>query len=165
MRRRTRGSRDEHGARLEPAYHECTAEEAGRACAAALDAFAVYRRTTGADRARFLRAIADEIMALGPGLLDRYRAESGLPQGRAEGERGRTCAQLRLFADLVEEGSWVRATLDLADPARAPLPKPDTRLMHVPLGPVEAGDVLAVAGVDDAVEAHRATDSVTEPRT
>lgn len=124
------------GAKLEPAYHECSTSEADRACAAALDAFAIYRRTTGAERARFLRAIADEIMALGPELLDRYRAESGLPQGRAEGERGRTCAQLRLFADLVEEGSWVRATLDLADPARAPLPKPDTRLMHVPLGPV-----------------------------
>jgi 2,5-dioxopentanoate dehydrogenase len=62
--------------------------------------------------------------------------ESGLPRGRLEGERGRTVGQLRLFAEVVREGSWLEARIDPAMPDRKPLPRSDLRLRHVPLGPV-----------------------------
>ncbi|NNE26425.1 MAG: aldehyde dehydrogenase (NADP(+)), partial [Saprospiraceae bacterium] len=65
-----------------------------------------------------------------------YCSESGLAEGRAKGERGRTIFQLRSFAQLVEEGSWVEATIDTAIPDRQPIPKPDLRKMNIPLGPV-----------------------------
>ena len=59
-----------------------------------------------------------------------------MPEARLTGEVGRTCGQLRLFAEVVEEGSWVDARIDNADPDRKPLPKPSIRSMHKPLGPV-----------------------------
>src|SRR5205814_3655412 len=51
-------------------------------------------------------------------------------------ERGRTCNQLKLFADVVEEGSWIDARIDRAIPDRQPIPKPDCRRMLIPIGPV-----------------------------
>ena len=64
-------------------------------------------------------------------------AETALPVAeRLAGERGRTVKQLRLFAELVREGSWVDARIDRAIPDRQPLPKPDIRRMLIPLGPV-----------------------------
>ena len=83
-----------------------------------------------------MEAIADEIMALGDPLIARACGESGLPEGRIQGERGRTCNQLKMFANLVREGSWVNATIDTAIPDRAPAPKPDLRKMEVAIGPV-----------------------------
>ena len=62
--------------------------------------------------------------------------ESGLPEGRITGERGRTIGQLRLFAEIAKEGSWVEASIDTAIPDRTPFPKPDIRKMMVPVGPV-----------------------------
>jgi 2,5-dioxopentanoate dehydrogenase len=59
-----------------------------------------------------------------------------LPRARLTGERARTCAQLRMFAQIVREGSWVEAVIDRGDPSRQPLPKPDLRRMLVPRGPV-----------------------------
>ncbi len=99
-------------------------------------AFEVYKKTTPAQRATLLRTIAAEIEALGDELLETASRESNLPLARLTGERGRTCNQLRLFADVVEEGSWVEATIDTALPDRQPLPRPDLRRMLVPLGPV-----------------------------
>jgi NADP-dependent aldehyde dehydrogenase len=55
---------------------------------------------------------------------------------RITGERGRTVGQLKLFASLLKEGSWVNASIDLAQPDRQPLPKPDIRSMQTALGPV-----------------------------
>ena len=91
---------------------------------------------TGIKKATFLRAIADEIEALGDTLIQVYTAESGLPEGRAKGERGRTVGQLRMFADLVENGDWVEASIDTALPDRTPVPKPDIRKMLQPIGPI-----------------------------
>jgi NADP-dependent aldehyde dehydrogenase len=62
--------------------------------------------------------------------------ETALPAARAKSELGRTCAQLRLFAALVEDGGWVDARIDHGDPARRPAPRPDLRSMLRPLGPV-----------------------------
>jgi 2,5-dioxopentanoate dehydrogenase len=106
---------------------------------AALDlaqkAFATYRYIGKNTKADFLRRIASQIGALGDELIQRAMSESGLPQARLEGERGRTIAQLKMFADLVEEGSWVEAVIDLAMPDRQPVPRPDIRKMLIPLGP------------------------------
>jgi len=99
-------------------------------------AFPAYRELDGKTRGAFLRRIAANIEALGQTLTERAMAETGLPEPRIKGETARTCGQLRMFAGMVEEGSWVDARIDLADPARAPLPKPDTRSMLRPVGPV-----------------------------
>jgi len=121
---------------LAPTYHEASVDDIHRAGELAAAAFRVYGRSSGAQRAMLLRTIATEIEALGDTLLDRYVAESGLPRGRAETERRRTCDQLRLFATVAEDDRWVEARIDTADPSRTPVPKPDTRFMLRPIGPV-----------------------------
>ncbi len=107
---------------------------------AALDlaekAFETYRYTDKKTKAAFLRSVAEEINALGDELIERAMSESGLPQARLQGERGRTTGQLNLFADLVEEGSWVEAVINSALPDRTPAPRPDIRKMFIPIGPV-----------------------------
>ena len=117
-------------------FIEATEEELNEAVTLAWDAFKEFQKTTGAQKATFLRAIADEIESLGDELIETYCAESGLPEGRAKGERARTCFQLRMFADLVEEGSWVDASIDTEDKDRQPNPKPDLRKMLIPIGPI-----------------------------
>ena len=124
------------GERLEPAFYEATAGEVDAACGLADAAFVVVRKKGAHDRAGLLRAIAAEILNLGDALVVRTMEETGLPRPRIEGERGRTVGQLKMFADLVEEGSWVDARIDRAQPERQPLPKPDVRRMLVALGPV-----------------------------
>ena len=124
------------GAALEPEFREGDAGLVDRALAAAEATFPGYARTSPGERARFLRAIADELLALGEMLLQRAQAETGLPRARLESERTRTMNQLRLFADHLEEGSWIEARIDPGDPSRTPVPKPDLRRMLVPLGPV-----------------------------
>ncbi|MFT7899404.1 aldehyde dehydrogenase (NADP(+)) [Tenacibaculum ascidiaceicola] len=117
-------------------FTEATQEEINNAVDLASKAFKEYRTLSGKRKAEFLNAIADEILALDNGLIQTYCSESGLPEGRAKGERGRTVFQLRSFADLVEEGSWIEATIDTAIPDREPSPKSDLRKMNIPLGPV-----------------------------
>lgn len=124
------------GAALEPEFREADASLVDRALGVAEAAFREYARSAPRERAGFLRAIADEVLALDGSLLQRAQEETALPAARLEGERTRTVNQLRLFASLLEEGSWVEARIDPGDPARAPAPKPDIRRMLVPLGPV-----------------------------
>ena len=121
---------------LEGQFHVATHEETEKAMQLATQAFESCKKTSGAQRADFLNAIADEIMNLGDVLVQRAMEESGLPEGRIIGERGRTVNQMRLFAKVAEEGSWVEATIDLAQPDRQPIPKADIRKMLVPIGPV-----------------------------
>ncbi|MDO5977497.1 aldehyde dehydrogenase (NADP(+)) [Flavivirga spongiicola] len=117
-------------------FYEATAEEVDEAVQLAWSAFKTYRRISGEKRAAFLNAIADEILALDQELLDVYTTESGLPEGRAIGERGRTIFQLRSFAELVANEDWRENTIDEAIPDRTPLPKDDLRRTLIPLGPV-----------------------------
>jgi NADP-dependent aldehyde dehydrogenase len=124
------------GAVLEPGYLPATSDQVERACAEAWAAFDAYRELDLGKRADFLEAIADEIMALGDALVERGMAETGLPRGRLEGERGRTMGQLRLFAGIVRKGDYLGVRIDPALPDRAPLPRPDLRLRNIPLGPV-----------------------------
>jgi alpha-ketoglutaric semialdehyde dehydrogenase len=124
------------GAALAPTYHDATPAQVDRACAAAAAAAAALRRAKPAVRAALLRAIADGLEALGDELVAVVSAETALPAPRVQNERARTCGQLRQFAALVEEGSWVDALIDHADRHRPGLPKPDLRRMLVGLGPV-----------------------------
>ncbi len=122
--------------RLDPEFVGATHEEIDRAMDLAREAFEQRSRPSTEQSAVLLDTIADEILALGDGLLERASAESGLPLARLTGERGRTMAQLRMFAALIREGSWVDACIDKAQPDRKPLPKSDLRRMLVPMGPV-----------------------------
>ncbi|MCT4622392.1 MAG: aldehyde dehydrogenase (NADP(+)), partial [Schleiferiaceae bacterium] len=117
-------------------FYTASKEEIERVGLQAALAFNEYSKFSGSRRAEFLDAIAEEIENLGDELVQRAMTETGLPQGRIEGERGRTTGQLRLFAQLLREGSWVEARIETAMPDRAPVPKPDIRKMNNPLGPV-----------------------------
>lgn len=121
---------------LEPAYPGGTGEQVEQACALAWNAFDTYRETPLAVRAEFLDTIANEIEALGDELIERAAAETGLPRARIQGERGRTCQQLRTFARTVRGGEWLDVRVDTAQPERQPLPRPDLRQRQVALGPV-----------------------------
>ena len=124
------------GETMEPAFASASGNEVDQACNLAESAFDTYRCMPLEQRANFLDAIAEELLALGDRLIERAVAESGLPQARIEGERGRTVGQLKLFAELVRSGNFLGARIDPALPDRAPLPRPDLRLRHIPLGPV-----------------------------
>jgi len=121
---------------LEPAFVVAAPAELEQAVALAHSAFYQYSNVSPDRRAAFLDLIADKIMALGDGLIERCVAESGLPAARLIGERGRTCGQLKMFAGLLREGWWVDARIDVALPERQPQPRPDIRRMLVPVGPV-----------------------------
>jgi len=120
---------------LEPAFGQASGDDVERACALAQQAFDPYRALPLERRAAFLEAIAEQILAVGPQLIERAMQESGLPQARLEGERMRTVNQLRLFAKVVRDGYFIDATVDSALPDRAP-PRPDLRLRKIGLGPV-----------------------------
>ncbi len=117
-------------------FVEATAEEIDQAVRMAKNAYYQFSGISGTRKAEFLNAIADEILALDDVLIETYCSETGLPEGRAMGERGRTLGQLRSFAEMLKEGSWVEASIDTAIPNRVPIAKPDLRKMMIPLGPV-----------------------------
>jgi NADP-dependent aldehyde dehydrogenase len=117
-------------------YVEASDNEINTAVSLAKSAYKEFQNISGQRKSEFLNVIADEILALDSELIKMYCSETGLPEGRAIGERGRTVFQLRSFADLVKNGSWVEATIETAIPSREPLPRIDHRKMLVPLGPV-----------------------------
>ncbi len=124
------------GTPLEPSYMTATPSEVEQAMALAAAAFPVYSNLSGQTRAGFLRTIASEMESVVSDIVERGILETALPEPRLRGETGRTTGQLRMFADLIEEGSWVDARLDRAQPDRLPIPKVDLRSMLRPLGPV-----------------------------
>lgn len=124
-----------NGDKLQPGFHEASEKEIRMAIEKASTAFQDYRNKSGVEKAEFLEAIADEIAALGDDLIARCMSETGLPEARLKGERGRTITQLKLFAGYLRDGSWVEARIDTAEPTRTP-PKADIRSMQKALGPV-----------------------------
>ena len=70
------------GEKLEPKFYEATREEVAKAAELAGEAFTTYRNTTGAERAAFLRAIADNIDGAKDAIAFRATQETGLPEGR-----------------------------------------------------------------------------------
>lgn len=117
-------------------FHSSSLEDVDRAVRLAAEAFDSYAQLSGKAKAAFLRRCADGLDAHRDEIARRAHLETALPMARLTGEVGRTSGQLRLFASLVEEGSWVQARIDPALPERAPLPRPDLRSMLRPLGPV-----------------------------
>ena len=124
------------GRDLPVAFLHATDAEVDEAVLAAHEATKAFAGASNNQRASLLRRMAAEIELLGDELIERSAAETGLPAGRLTSERGRTTGQLKMFADLVDEGSWVDARIDTADPGRTPAPKPDVRRMLKPIGPV-----------------------------
>ncbi len=124
------------GEQLEPVYHCASIDDLNHAAELAEEAFVAFRKLLGRERGRFLRHIADGIEAIVPELVERANRETALPEARLKGESARTINQLRLFAQVVEEGSWVNARIDPAQPDRKPLPRSDIRSMMKALGPV-----------------------------
>ncbi|QIG80209.1 aldehyde dehydrogenase (NADP(+)) [Stakelama tenebrarum] len=124
------------GETIEPRFSVSTTEDVAEACALAAKAFDTFRETSPEDRAAFLEEVASQIEALGDELVERAMAESGLPQARLTGERGRTCGQLRMFAAHLRRGDWMNVTFDTPLPDRQPLPRPDLRQRRIAVGPV-----------------------------
>lgn len=106
------------------------------AAAGAAEAFPVYAATTREARAAFINAIADEIEARGDEITAIGTAETGLPEARLQGERGRTTGQLRMFAEHILKGDYLDRRHDGALPDRAPLPRPDLKVVQRAIGPV-----------------------------
>lgn len=113
-----------------------TVDLVNQACEAAEDAFLTYGHSSREDRAVFLEAIADEIDARGEAITEIGTQETGLPEARLQGERGRTVGQLRLFASHIRDGAYLDKRHDGALPDRAPLPRPDLKMVQRPIGPV-----------------------------
>ncbi|HKW17708.1 MAG TPA: aldehyde dehydrogenase (NADP(+)) [Terriglobales bacterium] len=125
-----------NGESLAPEFFSAETADVNAAAQAAHDTFASYSRTSGHAKGKLLRTIAANIEAIAADLVERATLETALPKARLQGETARTCGQLRLFAELIEEGSWLMARIDRALPDRKPLPRPDIRSMLRPLGPV-----------------------------
>ncbi|SNZ00802.1 aldehyde dehydrogenase (NADP(+)) [Flagellimonas pacifica] len=124
------------GSQLQTPYYQATQQEIDEAITLAENAFTEYRDKSGKEKAVFLETIAGELASIEQEIVAIGTQETGLPAGRLSGELGRTTGQLRLFASLLRDGSWVDARIDTADPNRTPVPKPDTRQMQIALGPV-----------------------------
>jgi NADP-dependent aldehyde dehydrogenase len=163
---------------LEPQYAGASAEQVEQACALAWGAQDAFRETSLSARAAFLECIAEHIEKLGDELIERAHAETGLPRARLQGECGRTCSQLRLFARTVRAGEWLDVRVDTAQPQRQPLPRSDLRQRQIALGPVAVfgasnfplafsvagGDTAAAlaAGCPVIVKAHSAHPGTSE---
>lgn len=116
-------------------FKDATGEEINQYMEKAWKAFHVYRKFSLQQRAGFMQAIAKELEALGDEVLKVAAEETNLPEARLRNERTRTIFQLNSYADACEEGTWLEARIDTANPDRNP-PKPDIRKMLVPIGPV-----------------------------
>src|SRR5438045_4054300 len=126
----------QRGKRIEPPFSPAKLADVDAAVALAEKAFAEYSNCSGEVKGKFLRQIASNIQKIEGEIVERAALETALPPARLKSETARTVGQLQLFAQLVEEGSWVAARIDTADLQRKPLPRPDIRSMLRPLGPV-----------------------------
>ncbi|WP_026939939.1 aldehyde dehydrogenase (NADP(+)) [Humibacter albus] len=130
-------------------------QDVDRAAKAAAGAAAETASAPAATRARWLRAVADELDAHRDELVAIADEETHLGEGRLTGEVGRTTGQLRLFADAIEEGSYAEAIIDHAAPEATP-PRPDLRRVLRSIGPVAVFSAsnfpfaFSVAGGDTA---------------
>ncbi|MDH3530664.1 MAG: aldehyde dehydrogenase family protein [Acidobacteriota bacterium] len=124
------------GSEIGPVFYSALDAEVERAAELADSARREFAELSNKRRSGFLSAIAENLESVGTALVRRAALETGLPETRFEGELERTCGQIRMFAKVVSEGSWVDARIDRAIADRKPLPKPDIRSMLHPLGPV-----------------------------
>lgn len=120
----------------EAKFYNASEKDVDAAVEKAAEAFPEYSALPASRRAEFLNAIAQEILELGEELIQTYCSESGLPEGRAQGERGRTVNQLKAFADYITTENWKDEYKDEPNPERQPLPKPGLLRTSVAIGPV-----------------------------
>ena len=111
-------------------------EEINAAVQAAEDAFWSYGYVTCEKRAAFLNTIADEIEVRAAVITQIGCVETGLPEARLNGERGRTTGQLRLFADHILQSDYLDRRHDAALPDRQPMPRTELNMIQRPIGPV-----------------------------
>lgn len=163
---------------IDPPFTAASAAQIDQAVSAADEAFDQYRALSDAQVGDFLDRIGEEILALGDALVERATQETALPTARITMERGRTVGQLKMFANLVRDGSYIDARIDTAIPDRQPLPKPDLRSVLMPIGPivvfaasnfplafsVAGGDTASAlaAGCPVVFKAHRAHPGTSE---
>ncbi|WP_404949257.1 aldehyde dehydrogenase (NADP(+)) [Streptomyces sp. ARC14] len=112
---------------------EATAEEVDRVVRAAHSVRDALADRTA--RAAFLRAAAELLEKSGPHIIEAADAETALGPARLTGELARTAAQLRAFAEVVDEGAYLDIRIDHEDGSRTP-PWPDLRRWKIPLGVV-----------------------------
>ena len=122
---------------------------------AATAAAKISAAASDAERANWLTAVADALDANAAELVEIADEETSLGSTRLTGEVARTTGQLRLFARVITEGSYLEAVIDHADPAATP-PRPDLRRILRPIGPVAVFSAsnfpfaFSVAGGDTA---------------
>lgn len=131
-----RGIDPASGRELATPFVPATSDDVDKACWEAWQAFHAVGDRSNAERAALLDRIADEVVALGDVLIGCATDETGLGPARLVSERDRAVHTLRMFAELVRDGSWVQASIDTAQPSRRPMPRPDLRRMLRPLGPI-----------------------------
>ena len=114
------------GETLDPVYFSADARDLDRAAHLAATAFPVYRDMERSEKPPFC---ARSLLKSKLSAIRSSNASwpSRLPEARVRGERARTCFQLGFLAGIVEEGSWVDARIDTAEPERKPAPKSDLR--------------------------------------
>jgi acyl-CoA reductase-like NAD-dependent aldehyde dehydrogenase len=117
-------------------FTEATPEAVRTAAAQAAEAFSEWRPSAPSARAALLRSAADRLESARTAVVSVADAETGLGTARLNGELDRTTSQLRAFADMLDEGSFVEAIISPADAAAKPVARPDVRRMLVPIGPV-----------------------------
>ncbi|MGA7834469.1 MAG: aldehyde dehydrogenase (NADP(+)) [Acidimicrobiales bacterium] len=133
-----------------------TPHELTRVAAAAARAASHLAAQSPATRAIALLAVADALEGSTNELVAIAARETGLSEQRLSGELKRTAVQLRLFHEVVVDGSYLDVRLDRSDPEFVLGPRPDLRRTLIPLGPVLnfAGSnfpfAFSVAGGDTA---------------
>lgn len=115
---------------------ETTPDQLERIAQYAADVAPVWAATAPRERATALVAAADALIDAQPDLVATAMEETGLTEARLVGELKRTAVQLRLFADVVVEGSYLDVRIDEADSEFALGVRPDLRRYRIPVGPV-----------------------------
>jgi NADP-dependent aldehyde dehydrogenase len=111
-------------------------EDLDRLIDAAADAARVLVGSRPSDRAAWLEFLATRLDNAADDLVPLAAQETHLGLKRLQGELKRTTFQLRLFAGVLRDGSFLQATIDHADPAWPMGARPDLRRMLRPIGPV-----------------------------
>lgn len=124
------------GIAIEPEFIEATSDEIDQAVIAADACFDEYRKKSAREIAIFLEAIAAELVEAGEELDQRVHAETGLPFPRIQFEKLRAANQAKLFAEVVRDGTWLGARIDLPSQSPGSLTPSDVRQTQMPIGPV-----------------------------
>jgi acyl-CoA reductase-like NAD-dependent aldehyde dehydrogenase len=139
-----------------PPVPHATPEEVDRIATAAAAAAPAFAALPLDKRADLLDAVAAALEAARDELVALADSETGLGTTRLGGELTRTRVQLQMFAEVIREGSFHEAIIDLPDANALPAPRPDLRRMLIPLGAVAVFSAsnfpfaFSVAGGDTA---------------